>query len=1126
MLNFLFLILYSLSGLLLTASAVKAQTAPVPVPIPFCGTVDLTPGQARALVAEGDRALLQKKTTSTTTQPITYVPIRPHIIRRSNGTGGYTLASMNQIMALTNSYYLLNGMGIQFYFAGSTPDYIDNDAMYNSYDGQSVDAYDAYNAMNQYYVNQFSNPGLGGFAYYPDNAIYSTRSFILNENNIEDMGNRLVPHELGHNFNLIHTFGQNSGNGSLGTGVTTELVTRGPGANCTTDGDLICDTPADPYNMAGANLIYPNDCLHYDPNSTARDANGDAYMPSTTNIMSYYGSCTHDFSPGQYERMQAALALRQTHTAYTLDAPATNVTAPGSLTGSVSGQSIMLTWQANAVNAMGYFIERSSLPNEGFVPIAGVAPNVSTYTDDNVVLNTQYYYRVRPSNTTTGSLSTTFAIRFVSYLTPTTTNITGTSARLNWNSAGMGATYDVQWRAVGSSSWILYTNLPDFTTTLTGLSANTSYEWQVRTTGTTTYTNPVNFTTICPIPVPYTAYPSRTTASLSWVSGYPEVHTLQWRPQNTMDWTTIDGISSTYYSLSGLNSVSSYEWRVQGTCPGSMTVTTDFSPVQLFTTLACPIPTLQLSSNNSTAVSLVWAAPFYETGRTYALRYRPVGSSTWTTIDQTTTGEYTPYLLSGLTPNVMYEAQVKSVCSMTESSDYSTTLTFTPTCQTPINLYASPKASTAKLSWYIPYAYIPETNATFQVQYRPSGTTDWLTISNIMAASASSSLTYSLTGLTSNTTYEWRVRNSCSSNTQSDYATGASFTTVCLAPSYPYTYLPSATSISLRWSTSVETGTLFDVRYRIAGTSDWTTLNQLAVTDNGSTFAYSLTGLTNNTIYDWDVRTVCSTVDNSTYTSGQQFTTRCQVPTGMYTTPKISSAYLSWGIMGIGVTYDLRYRRSGTTDWTNVSGLTSFSTTITGLQANTGYEWQVRSNCGDGVFSEYSTSSSFGTYSCYPPNSQPVSILGPTSARLSWYFYYGDNTTMFQIRYRVVGSPDWTTLSDLAGTGTSGSVVITNLSTDSQYEWQIKAVCSPTESSDFSSSSLFQTCGAFYTVQAGFWYDTATWSCHRIPTCYDVVQIKHTVTLPTGYTATALRVIFEPGAQINYGTNARLKLGQ
>ncbi len=510
----------------------------------------------------------------------------------------------------------------------------------------------------------------------------------------------------------------------------------------------------------------------------------------------------------------------------------------------------------------------------------------------------------------------------------------------------------------------------------------------------------------------------------------------------------------------------------------------------------------------------------------YALRYRPVGSPNWTTIDQITTGEYTAYLLSGLMPNVTYEAQLKSICSTTESSGYSNTLTFTPACQQPINLYASPKATTARLSWSTPYAYSPEAGATFQLQYRPLGSTNWLTVDNVVSASANLSTTYSLTGLTSNTSYEWRVRNRCSANSQSDYTVGTPFTTVCVAPSYAYGYMPSSTSIILRWSTFVEPGTLFDVRYRVTGAADWMTLDRLTIADNASTFAYSLTGLTNNKTYEWEIRTVCSAVDNSTYTSGERFTTGCQIPVGLSASPKTTSAYLSWALTGVGVAYDLRYRRSGTTAWTDISGLTNFSATITGLQTNTGYEWQVRSNCGNGILSAYSVSSSFGTSPCYSPNSQPVTILSPTSAKLSWYLYYGDNTTKYHLRYRVVGAPNWITLSDVTGAGSSGSAVVTNLTADSPHEWQVKAICSPTESSDFSASYLFQTCGAFYTLRAGFWYDTSTWSCHRIPTSYDVVQIKHTVTLPTGYTATALRVLLDPGTRINYGPNARLKLGQ
>ena len=1044
-------------------------------------------------------------------------------MRRSNGTGGYSLASMNQVIALTNSYYLLNGMGIQFYFAGSTPDYIDNDEMYNSYNGQSVDAYDAPDAMNQYYVNQFSNSGLGGYAYYPDDAIYSTRSFILNENNIEDMGNRLVPHELGHNFNLIHTFGNNNG-----AQTTTELVVRGAGENCTTDGDLICDTPADPYGKSGTALIFSNGCPQYDPNSTARDAGNAPYSPSITNIMSYYFPCTHDFTPGQYDRIQAALALRQTHTAYTLNAPATNVTAPGNLTGTASGMSIILTWQDNATNEMGYFIERSGSPDGDFVPIGGVEPNVSTYTDNKVVVNVQYYYRIRPSNTTTGSLSTTFAIKFDPSLALTTTNITGNTAQLNWSSAGSGVTYTVQYRAVGSTNWNTTTNYSGISFTAYGLLANTLYEWQVKATASAAYSGPVSFMTTCPVAAPYPVYTlTRTTAQLSWSGTNPQTYTVEWRPKNTPNWNTTPAITSTYYTLTGLMAITPYEWRVQATCPGSTTVVADFSPVQSFTTVACPIPSLYQNSYGSTSASLRWYTNFSETGRTSTLRYRVTGTADWTTISGITTqnySTYTTYSLTGLTPNTTYEAQVESVCSPTEESGFSASITLTPACPAITNASVSPKATTASLSWNTYYSR--ESGTTFEVQYRPQGSTNWATVQSLTAVSPTAYAVYSLTGLTSNTTYEWRVRANCQGNAQSGYTNGSNFTTGCFAPVYPSAGYVTNTSAVFNWNASVDAGTKFDIRFRVVGAADWSTLNNLTINDFNTSFTYNLTGLTNNTQYEWQVRTVCSPTDNSGFVAGQNFTTACRVPYNLSANAKTTFAILSWQSTGPDVTYELRYRPIGTPDWTTVGSQTTASTTITGLQPNRGYEWQVRGFCSGGVSSDFSASQQFGTLYCSSPSVLYVSEQTPTSAKLSWNDYNGSATTTYDIQYRIVGTPTWTVVSGLTATNYSGMTVLTNLATDSQYEVQIRTVCTPIDISTFSASTSFQTCSVIYTVQAGLWYSVSTWSCNRVPLATDVVQIKHAVTVPSNYTANALRINYDAGKQLIFEGSARLMLGQ
>ncbi|MVM33444.1 hypothetical protein GO755_25635 [Spirosoma sp. HMF4905] len=391
-------------GLWLTGFIAAFAQPTLPQKLPVCTIPELTTQQKQSLQKQLDFVLqLKKSSRLPTASSITYVPIRPHIFRTSNGSGGFDLTALNFAMARTNHYFLLNGTGIQFYFCGDTPDYVDNDDAYTDFD-QNRDRnllVDVRNALNQYYFN-FSTT-ISGFGYYPYDDLISTRSYIsTNHYNVEGqligIANYTMPHELGHNFFLYHTFSPNRS--------TDELVTRGAGANCSTAGDLICDTPADPYNLPGATIETNNFCVTY--TGTITDANGDLYTPLVDNFMSYYpyyARCRDDkFTPGQVERMQEALYMRQHYMNCTLDCPPTNVASPTNLSVTPTATSVVLTWQDNASNEMGYFIERSS-PQTDLVAISGVGPNVTTFTDTSARAGIAYSYRIRPSNTTTGSLS-------------------------------------------------------------------------------------------------------------------------------------------------------------------------------------------------------------------------------------------------------------------------------------------------------------------------------------------------------------------------------------------------------------------------------------------------------------------------------------------------------------------------------------------------------------------------------------------------------------------------------------------------------------------------------------------------------------------------------------------------
>lgn len=163
-----------------------------------------------------------------------------------------------------------------------------NDTLKEEYHKVIYDKYLIENRINVFYIEEF----------FPRNTACGKASLggVTKSNNvgvfIKKVGCRAstVIHELGHYFNLEHTFEKKNG---------AELVN---GSNCATAGDGLCDTPADPYIHPSNAALYVNTNCNFIFQS--KDANGDYYDPDVSNIMSYYGNCvcltfTHD----QFEKM-------------------------------------------------------------------------------------------------------------------------------------------------------------------------------------------------------------------------------------------------------------------------------------------------------------------------------------------------------------------------------------------------------------------------------------------------------------------------------------------------------------------------------------------------------------------------------------------------------------------------------------------------------------------------------------------------------------------------------------------------------------------------------------------------------------------------------------------------------
>lgn len=137
------------------------------------------------------------------------------------------------------------------------------------------------NTLNVYFVGIIPNDTMD---YYMDNS--ASRDFILIKKSPYEKKGNFIEY-VGKFFDLYNTH-ESDDNGP-------ELVDRT--ANCSTTGDLCCDTPADP-DLEG---LVSMSCLYI---GTARDLNGERYIPTVANYMSNAPyMCRCKFSDQQLLRM-------------------------------------------------------------------------------------------------------------------------------------------------------------------------------------------------------------------------------------------------------------------------------------------------------------------------------------------------------------------------------------------------------------------------------------------------------------------------------------------------------------------------------------------------------------------------------------------------------------------------------------------------------------------------------------------------------------------------------------------------------------------------------------------------------------------------------------------------------
>ncbi len=243
------------------------------------------------------------KTILTINQPYA-VKVWVNVFADDNGTNRAATDAdiQRQMQNMTNQYQAHN---ICFLLMGISQV---NNTDLNTQNITGVPATDESGEVVPFYISGFLNvfihknlPGLNGVAYAIPSAYLSIWGGVIEQpqnGNITTLG-----HEMGHCFGLYHTFEPWADANGVPT-LQENVARNGACKNCITNGDILCDTPADDDGGVDSNCNYVGGGM---------DACNVVFTPMTANIMGYGNrTCRNVFTTEQGVRMRTLLLINTT----------------------------------------------------------------------------------------------------------------------------------------------------------------------------------------------------------------------------------------------------------------------------------------------------------------------------------------------------------------------------------------------------------------------------------------------------------------------------------------------------------------------------------------------------------------------------------------------------------------------------------------------------------------------------------------------------------------------------------------------------------------------------------------------------------------------------------------------
>jgi len=630
--------------------------------------------------------------------------------------------------------------------------------------------------------------------------------------------------------------------------------------------------------------------------------------------------------------------------------------APGNATFTgITGTGFTASWTTASQTPTGYFLDYAL--NNTFTSGLNTLTlgAVLTTPVTGLTNNTTYYVRVRAKNATgTGPNNTTTSVTTLALpaapASGVATAINSSGFTANWGAVAGATGYSIDVGTTSGGTQTLSNSSVGVGTSsaITGLAPSTTYWYQVRVTtagGTSVSSTPVSLTTLPNPPaaptvgvatgITSTGFTANWSASTGATGYFLDVSTSATFASFVYNNMSVSGTSQV---ITGLSAGTTYYFRVAATNAGgtsaeSTTATLTTAPGTPTATAANPITTTGFTAN--------WNAVAGATS--YVL---DVGTTSGGTdiINGTNVGNGISSAVTGLASATTYYYRIRALNSGGPSSNSNviTVLTATPVPAAPVATAGNPITTTGfTANW----GAVPGATGYF-IDVSLSSTFASFVLSNVSVGNGVSS---AVTGLSSATTYYYRVRGSNvgGAGANSNVITVLTATPIPGAPTATAAGTITTTGFTANWTapSGPITGYYLDLATDAGFSSLVASFNPLTV---ASVSNVTITGLASSTTYYYRVRAYNAggTGINSNAITVLTATPPPAVPVATAASAITTTGFTAnWNPSAGAVTYNLDVSLNssfssfvGTYHNLSVAGITQ---TVTGLSPTTPYYYRV-----------------------------------------------------------------------------------------------------------------------------------------------------------------------------------------